>query len=114
MIDSRIDFAPSSVVSSSGEDVACAAASTARFSPEPMPMPSSALPASAMIVRTSAKSRLIRPGSVIRSRDALDALAQHVVGDAERLDHRGLLVQHRQQLVVRDDDQRVDLFGQRL
>ena len=32
-----------------------------------MPMPSSAGPASDMIVRTSAKSRLIRPGSVIRS-----------------------------------------------
>ena len=32
-----------------------------------MPMPSSALPASDMIVRTSAKSRLISPGSVIRS-----------------------------------------------
>ena len=32
-----------------------------------MPMPSSALPASDMIVRTSAKSRLIRPGSVTRS-----------------------------------------------
>ena len=32
-----------------------------------MPMPSSAPPASDMIVRTSAKSRLIRPGSVIRS-----------------------------------------------
>ena len=33
--------------------------------------------------------------------DALDALAQHVVGDAERLDHRRLLVEHRQQPVVR-------------
>ena len=32
-----------------------------------MPMPSSAVPASDMIVRTSAKSRLISPGSVIRS-----------------------------------------------
>ena len=32
-----------------------------------MPMPSSAWPASLMIVRTSAKSRLIRPGSVTRS-----------------------------------------------
>ena len=32
-----------------------------------MPMPSSALPASDMIVRTSAKSRLIRPGNVTRS-----------------------------------------------
>ena len=30
-------------------------------------MPMSALPASCMIVRTSAKSRLMRPGSVMRS-----------------------------------------------
>ncbi len=67
VIDSRIERAPSSVVSSSGEEAACAAASVARFSPWPMPMPSSAGPASDMIVRTSAKSRLIRPGSVIRS-----------------------------------------------
>ena len=67
VIESRIDLAPSSVVSSSGEEVALAAASSARRSPEPMPMPSSAVPASDMIVRTSAKSRLIRPGSVIRS-----------------------------------------------
>ncbi len=43
------------------------AASVARCSPTPMPIPSSALPASHMIVRTSAKSRLIRPGSVTRS-----------------------------------------------
>ena len=67
VIESRIECAPSSVVSSSGEDAAAWAASMARLSPWPMPMPSSALPASAMIVRTSAKSRLIRPGSVIRS-----------------------------------------------
>ena len=67
VIESRIDFAPSSVVSSSGEETACSAASVARFSPAPMPMPSRAGPASDMIVRTSAKSRLIRPGSVIRS-----------------------------------------------
>ena len=54
-------------VSSSGDEVAFSAASTARLSPVPMPMPSSAFPASDMIVRTSAKSRLIRPGRVIRS-----------------------------------------------
>ena len=47
-------------------------------------------------------------------RDALHALAQHVVGDPEGLHHRRLLVEHRQQLVVRHDDQRVDLVGQRL
>ena len=67
VIESRMPWAPSSVVSSSGEEVAFSAASTARLSPVPMPMPSSAGPASDMIVRTSAKSRLIRPGSVIRS-----------------------------------------------
>ena len=67
MIDSRIERAPSSDVSSSGDSIACSTASIARRSPVPMPMPSSAWPASAMIVRTSAKSRLISPGSVIRS-----------------------------------------------
>ena len=67
VIESRIECAPSSVVSSSGDEAAAWAASMARLSPVPMPMPSSALPASDMIVRTSAKSRLIRPGRVIRS-----------------------------------------------
>ena len=67
VIESRIFRAPSMLVSSSGDDTACSAASIARLSPIPMPMPSSALPASDMIVRTSAKSRLIRPGSVTRS-----------------------------------------------
>ena len=43
------------------------AASAARFSPEAAPIPISAEPASRMIVRTSAKSRLTIPGTVIRS-----------------------------------------------
>src|SRR5207244_1518487 len=42
-------------------------ASTARFSPVPVPIPIMLLPASRMIVLTSAKSRLMRPGTVIRS-----------------------------------------------
>src|SRR3954453_6080206 len=67
VMESRILRAPSIEVSSSGEDTACSAASIARLSPWPMPMPSSAGPASFMIVRTSAKSRLISPGSVTRS-----------------------------------------------
>ncbi len=46
--------------------------------------------------------------------DALDALAQHVVGDLEGLDHRRVLVEHREQPVVGHHDQRVDLVGQRL
>ena len=43
------------------------AASAARFSPDAVPMPISAEPASDMIARTSAKSRLTIPGTVIRS-----------------------------------------------
>ena len=67
VIERRIERAPSTEVSSRGEATACVAASIARCSPTPMPIPSRACPASAMIVRTSAKSRLISPGSVIRS-----------------------------------------------
>ena len=43
------------------------AASTARFSPDARPMPMRADPASRMIARTSAKSRLMRPGTVMMS-----------------------------------------------
>ena len=46
--------------------------------------------------------------------DALHALAQHVVGDLEGLDDRGAPLDHLQQTVVRDDDQRVDLLAQAL
>ena len=60
-------MAPSTDSSSSGEEIAALAASAARFSPPAVPIPISAVPASCMIVRTSAKSRLIRPGIVIRS-----------------------------------------------
>ena len=59
--------APSSVVSSSGDETAAFAASAARLSPEAVPIPIRAEPASRMIVRTSAKSRLTSPGTVIRS-----------------------------------------------
>ena len=46
--------------------------------------------------------------------DALHALAQHVVGDAERVDDRGVLADDLQQLVVRDHDERVDLVLEHL
>ena len=51
----------------SGEEIAILAASAARFSPAAEPMPIIAEPASDMTARTSAKSRLIWPGVVIRS-----------------------------------------------
>ncbi len=63
----RMPVAPSSVVSRSGDETAARAASTARLSPRAEPIPMSAEPASRMIVRTSAKSRLMRPGTVMRS-----------------------------------------------
>ena len=46
--------------------------------------------------------------------DALDALAQDVVGLAERLEDRRAALDDRQQLLVRDDDQRVDVLAQAL
>jgi hypothetical protein len=67
-IDSRMPVAPVISSSISGERSARSAASYARLSPvDANPMPISAVPESLMIVRTSAKSRLIRPGIVIRS-----------------------------------------------
>ncbi len=64
----RMPVAPSiEASSSSGEEIAFVAASTARFSPLAVPVPMSAMPISFITVRTSAKSRLIKPGTVIRS-----------------------------------------------
>jgi hypothetical protein len=45
-------------------------------------------------------------------RDALDALPQHVVRHPEGLHHGGALLHDLEQTVVRDDDERVDLFAQ--
>ena len=59
--------APAMDASSRLEFVACCAASSARFSPLAMPMPIMAVPASFLTVRMSAKSRLMRPGMVMRS-----------------------------------------------
>ena len=67
MMFSRMPVAPSIDSSSSGEEIAARAASANGSRRRPCRCPSSAEPASGMIVRTSAKSRLIRPGIVIRS-----------------------------------------------
>ena len=53
--------------SSSGDDTAASAASRARPSPLAAPEPIIAMPVSAITVRTSAKSTLMRPGRVISS-----------------------------------------------
>ena len=66
-IESRMPRAPRTSWSISGLLIARVAASAARFGPVDMPMPIIAVPASDITARTSAKSRLISPGSVIRS-----------------------------------------------
>ena len=66
-MESSTPWAPSIDSSSSGLETAISAASTARFSPRAEPMPIRAEPALDITDFTSAKSRLIRPGVVIRS-----------------------------------------------
>src|SRR5262245_18915417 len=64
----RMPLAPSiDVSSSSGLATAFCAASSARCSPFPVPAPINAMPIPDMIVRTSAKSRLMSPGTRIKS-----------------------------------------------
>ena len=70
-----------------------------------------------MMVFTSAKSRLMMPGMVMMSRNALHGLAQDVVGDAERLEEARALLDAFHQALVGDHDDGVDAadqFGQRL
>jgi hypothetical protein len=62
-----------------------------------------------MIARTSAKSRLIRPGHRDDVADPLDALAEDVVDNPEGVDDRRVLLDDVLQAVVRDRDQGVDL-----
>jgi hypothetical protein len=72
---SRIPWAPWIVLSSrSGDEMAFWAASTARLSPLDVPVPMRAIPIPDMMFFTSAKSRLMRPGTVMRSEIPLTAL----------------------------------------
>src|SRR5438477_447143 len=64
----RIPCAPARLMSSrSGEETAASAAARARPSPLAAPDPIIAMPVSAITVRTSAKSTLMRPGRVMSS-----------------------------------------------
>src|SRR6266566_4171919 len=55
------------MLSSSGLEIACCAASIARFSPRPCPVPINPAPPFCMTVRTSAKSTLTRPVTQMRA-----------------------------------------------
>ena len=64
----KTPLAPRSEISSrSGLAIAFSDACTARSSPSASPVPIIALPISSIIARTSAKSKLIRPGLTIKS-----------------------------------------------
>ncbi len=108
-IESSTPWAPSMLASSSGEEIASSAAWTARSSPRAEPMPMSALPAACITDFTSAKSRLMRPGVVMRS--VMPCTPDRSTWSAEWKASRTETdaVGDRQQAVVRDDDEGVDL-----
>ena len=105
----RMPWAPVMLTSSSGLAMAWRAASTARFSPVARPMPMSAEPASFMIVRTSAKSRLMSPGTVMMSLMPWTPWrsTSSTTRKASRID--GVLLDDVPEPVVGDRDERVDL-----
>jgi hypothetical protein len=73
-----------------------------------------AVPAFRMMAFTSAKSVLISPGHGDEVGHAANGREQDVVGDLEGVEHRGVGRGDREQSVVGDDDERVDLLTQRL
>ena len=77
-------------------------------------MPISAEPASAMIGADVGEVEVDQAGHRDQVGDPLHALAEDVVGLAERLADRLAALDDVEQLLVRDDDQRVDLVPQPL
>ncbi len=100
------------VSSSSGEEIARCAASSARCSPLAMPVPISAMPMPVMIVRTSAKSTLISPGTVIRSLMPCTAWRSTSSAMRKASDERGAALDEVEQPLVGDGDQGVDRAAQ--
>ena len=96
------------VSSRSGEEIARCAASSARCSPLATPVPISAMPMPVMIVSHVGEVDVDLAGHGDQVGDALDRLAQHVVGDAERLGERRAALDEVEQPLVGDGDQRVD------
>ena len=111
-IESSTPCAPSIEASSSGLETAISAAATARSSPRAEPMPISAEPALDITDLTSAKSRLIRPGVVIRSvmPETPCSSTWSACLKASSIAH--VAVADRQQPVVGDHDEGVDLVAE--
>ena len=101
-IESRMPRAPVISVSMSGERSARSAASRARFVAG---READAHERVAGVLHDRAhvgEVEVDQAGHRDQVADALDALAQHVVGDPERVEHRRRLVEHLEQPVVRD------------
>ena len=111
---SRIPVAPSIDASSSGDETAVRAASAARFSPRRR---ADAHQRRAGVAHDRAhvgEVEVDEAGHGDQVGDPLDALAQDVVGHPERVDDRRALLDHLEQPVVLDHDQRVDAVAEAL
>ena len=86
------------------------AALTARPSPDPVPIPMIAEPALLMTIFTSAKSVLMRPGTLMRSVMPCTPWSRTSSAIENASTTEVLLVRDREQALVRDDDERVDLL----
>ncbi len=114
MIESRIERAPVTEVSRSGDETAFSAAVTARLSPRAHADAEERLAGVAHRRANVGEVEVDEARKGDQLRDALDALAQDVVGDLEGLDHRRVLREDGEELLVRNHDQRVDLGGERV
>ncbi len=104
-------MAPSIDASRSGDETAVRAASAARFSPDAL---ADAHQRRAGVAHDRAhvgEVEVDEPGHRDQVGDALDALAEDVVGHPERVDDRRVLLDDLEQPVVLDHDQRVDLLA---
>ena len=70
-------------------------------------------PASFMMARISAKSRLTRPGTVMTSAMACDCMAKDFIRHLESAINAGLVIRKFQQSIIGDDNQGID-FGDEL
>ena len=108
VIESRIERAPSIEVSSSGDEIARSGGEEGAGVARAHADPEHRLAGVAHRRADVGEVEVDQGGQRDQVGDPLDALAQHVVGDLEGLDHRGVAHEHREQALVGDDDQRVD------
>ena len=100
------------VSSSSGLLIAASAARIARSSPSASPVPIIALPISRHHGADIGKVQIDHAGQHHQVGHAAHAHVQHVIGHLERFFPAGALIRDLEQVLVRDHDQRIDIFLQ--